>query len=290
MFKSAVDVIELTEKYSCRICDIVLMKESKISEKSKDEIRNKVKYTLEVMKQSAESGIDVPIKSVSGIIGGNAKKIEDYRKKGSTVCGDIINKAIARALSCSEVNAAMGKIVACPTAGSCGIVPAAIITSGEIINADEETLIDALLTASGVGQIIAKNATLSGAEGGCQAECGSASAMAAAAIVEMFGGTPKMAFNAAAIALKNILGLVCDPVAGLVEVPCSKRNAMGVVNAMSSADMALAEIESVIPFDEVVSAMYKVGKMLPSELRETALGGLAATPTAIKIAKEINKV
>lgn len=290
MFKSAVDVIELTEKYSCRICDVVLMKESKISEKSKDEIRNKVKYTLEVMKQSAESGIDVPIKSVSGIIGGNAKKIEDYRKKGSTVCGDIINKAIARALSCSEVNAAMGKIVACPTAGSCGIVPAAIITSGEIINADEETLIDALLTASGVGQIIAKNATLSGAEGGCQAECGSASAMAAAAIVEMFGGTPKMAFNAAAIALKNILGLVCDPVAGLVEVPCSKRNAMGVVNAMSSADMALAEIESVIPFDEVVSAMYKVGKMLPSELRETALGGLAATPTAIKIAKEINKV
>lgn len=290
MFKSAKDVLELTEKYSCRICDIVLMKESKISEKSTEEIRNKVKYTLEVMKQSAESGIDVPIKSVSGIIGGNAKKIEDYRKKGSTVCGDIINKAIARALSCSEVNAAMGKIVACPTAGSCGIVPAAIITSGEIINADEKTLIDALLTASGVGQIIAKNATLSGAEGGCQAECGSASAMAAAAIVEMFGGTPKMAFNAAAIALKNILGLICDPVAGLVEVPCSKRNAMGVVNAMSSADMALAGVESVIPFDEVVSAMYKVGKMLPGELRETALGGLAATPTAIKISKEINKL
>lgn len=289
MFKSALEVIELTEKNNCRICDIVLMKECKLSEKSDIEIKNRVKDTLEVMKHSAEYGRDVAVKSVSGIISGNAKKVEEYRKKGNTICGDIINKAIARALSCSEVNAAMGKIVACPTAGSCGIVPAAIITAGEIINADEEALVNALLTASGVGQIIAKNATLSGAEGGCQAECGSASAMAAAAIVEMFGGTPKMAFNAAAIALKNILGLVCDPVAGLVEVPCSKRNAMGVVNAMSSADMALAGVESVIPFDEVVVAMYKVGKMLPSELRETALGGLAATPTALKISKEVLK-
>lgn len=287
MYKSALDIIELAEKYKCRICDVVLMNECKAAEKSKEEVYQRVKEVLNVMRESAESGLNNSIKSVSGIIGGNAKKVEDYRKKGKTVCGDVINKAVARALSSSEVNAAMGKIVACPTAGSCGIVPAAIITSGEIINADEKILIDALLTASGVGQIIAKNATLAGAEGGCQAECGSASAMAAAAIVEMFGGTPKMAFNASAIALKNILGLVCDPVAGLVEVPCSKRNAMGVVNAMSSADMALAGVESVIPFDEVVSAMYKVGKMLPSELRETALGGLAATPTAIKISKEI---
>ncbi|SKA88141.1 L-serine dehydratase [Caloramator quimbayensis] len=287
MYKSALDIIDLTEKYGCRICDVVLMNECKTSEKSKDEVRQRVKDVLNVMRESAKSGLNDSIKSVSGIIGGNAKKVEEYRKKGRTVCGDVVNKAVARALSSSEVNAAMGKIVACPTAGSCGIVPAAIITSGEIINADEELLIDALLTASGIGQIIAKNATLSGAEGGCQAECGSASAMAAAAIVEMFGGTPKMAFNASAIALKNILGLVCDPVAGLVEVPCSKRNAMGVVNAMSSADMALSGVESVIPFDEVVTAMYKVGKMLPSELRETALGGLAATPTAIKISKEI---
>ncbi|MCX7884450.1 MAG: L-serine ammonia-lyase, iron-sulfur-dependent, subunit alpha [Caloramator sp.] len=287
MYKNALDIIELTEKYKCRICDVVLMNECKISEKSKDEVRNKVKEVLNVMKESANIGLSNSIKSVSGIIGGNAKKVEEYRKKGKTVCGDVINKAVARALSSSEVNAAMGKIVACPTAGSCGIVPAAIITSGEIIKADEELLIDALLTASGIGQIIAKNATLAGAEGGCQAECGSASAMAAAAIVEMFGGTPNMAFNASAIALKNILGLVCDPVAGLVEVPCAKRNAMGVVNAMSSADMALAGVESVIPFDEVVSTMYKVGRMLPSELRETALGGLAATPTAIKISQEI---
>lgn len=198
-------------------------------------------------------------------------------------------RAMARAISSSEVNAAMGKIVACPTAGSCGILPAVIISAGEKLNKSEEELVNALFTASGVGIIIAKNATLSGAEGGCQAECGSAAAMASAAVVEMMGGTVEQALDAAAIVIKNILGLVCDPVAGLVEVPCAKRNIAGTVNALTTADIVMSGVKSMIPFDEVVWAMYKVGKQLSPELRETALGGIAITPTALKLKKEIFK-
>ncbi len=196
-------------------------------------------------------------------------------------------RAMARAVSCSEVNAAMGKIVAAPTAGSCGIIPAVIITAGEKLGKTEDELINALFTASGVGIIIAKNATLSGAEGGCQAECGSAAAMGAAAVVEMMGGTPAMALDAAAIVIKNILGLVCDPVAGLVEVPCAKRNIAGAVSALTTADVTMSGVTSRIPFDDTVIAMYKIGKQLPCELRETAMGGCATTPTGLRLAKEI---
>lgn len=287
MYNSANELIQLTIENKCSISDIVLGNEMKTAEKSKEEIIGKLRETLKIMIDSSKNALDKEVISVSGLTGGAAKKVEDYRKKGKTICGDVVNKAMARALSSSEVNAAMGRIVAAPTAGACGIVPAAIITAGELIDADEDTLIKALLTSSAVGQLIAKNATLSGAEGGCQAECGSAAAMAAAAIVEMHGGTPEMAFHAAAMTIKNILGLVCDPVAGLVEMPCAKRNAMGVVNAMLCADMALAGVISMIPFDEVVDAMYKVGKALPHELRETALGGLATTPTGLKLKEQI---
>lgn len=281
MYNRAHEIIEKTKENNCRISDVVLKNECKIAEASEEQVRDKVRHVLKVMQDSAQSGIDKETYSMSGLIGGNAVKMDAYRKAGNTVCGDVMNRAIARAISCSEVNASMGRVAAMPTAGSCGIVPGALITAAETLQADEEALIDALLTASGVGQIIKKNATLAGAEGGCQAECGAAAAMAAAAIVEMYGGTPEMAFDAAAIALKNILGLVCDPVAGLVEVPCSKRNAGGVANAMSCADMALAGIKSVIPFDEVVDAMFKIGKVMPVALRETALGGLAVTPTGM---------
>jgi len=197
--------------------------------------------------------------------------------------------AMARAISSSEVNAAMGKIVACPTAGSCGILPAAILSAGEKLNKSEDELVQALFTAAGVGIIIAKNATMAGAEGGCQAECGSAAAMASAAVVEMMGGTVEQALDAAAIVIKNILGLVCDPVAGLVEVPCAKRNIAGTVSALTTADLAICGVKSKIPFDEVVWAMYKVGKQLPSELKETALGGIAITPTGLRLKKEIFK-
>ncbi|MEG0470298.1 MAG: L-serine ammonia-lyase, iron-sulfur-dependent, subunit alpha, partial [Longicatena sp.] len=189
--------------------------------------------------------------------------------------------------SCSEVNASMNRIVACPTAGSCGIVPAALLSTARKYNKTTEDLIDALFTASGIGLIIGAKATLSGAEGGCQAECGSAAAMGAGAIVELMGGTPRMAFHAAAMAFKNILGLVCDPVAGLVEIPCIKRNASGTVNAITCADLALAGIESYIPFEEVVDAMYDIGKNMSVELRETALGGLATTPTGLLLKKKV---
>jgi len=194
---------------------------------------------------------------------------------------------MARAFSTSEVNASMGKICAAPTAGSSGILPAVIITAAEVLEADEKIKINALFTAAGIGRIIATHATISGAEGGCQAECGSAAAMAAGAVVEMAGGTPEQIFHAAAIALKNIMGLICDPVAGLVESPCAKRNASGAVNAFISAEQALAGIQSVIPFDEVVEAMKFVGKAIPYEFRETALGGIAATDTGKEITKRI---
>lgn len=279
MYSKAYEILKQAKEENCKISDIVLKNECKLAEASEQTIRDRVRAVLKVMQDASEAAIKKETTSLSGLIGGNAVKADKYRATGNTVCGDTVNRAIARALSSSEINASMGRIAAMPTAGANGIVPAAVITAGEKLGVDEEAMIDALLTASGVGQIIKKNATLSGAEGGCQAECGAAAAMAAAAVVEMYGGTPEMAFHAAAIALKSVLGLVCDPVAGLVEVPCSKRNASGVVNAMASADMALAGITSAIPFDEVVDAMYKIGKVMPVSLRETALGGLAATPT-----------
>lgn len=287
MYSTGLELMELANSKGCRICDVVIENEVEIQEIKKEDIIEKMKTALEVMQNAAKEALDKEVKSVSGLIGGDAKKLEDYRKSGQTICGDTVVKAMARALSCSEVNAAMGRIVAAPTAGSCGILPAAIITAAEKLNKSEEDMVNALFTASGIGQIIAKNATVSGAEGGCQAECGAAAAMAAAAIVEMAGGTPEMSLHAAATAIKNIMGLVCDPIAGLVEAPCAKRNASGVVNAMISAELALAGIKSIIPFDEVVDAMYKVGKALPEALRETALGGIATTPTGIKLRKQV---
>lgn len=195
--------------------------------------------------------------------------------------------AVSYALAVAEVNATMGKIVACPTAGSCGIMPAVLLTVQNQLDLSDEQVAEGLFTAAAIGAVIAHKASVSGAMCGCQAECGSAAAMASAASVELAGGTPKQAANACAMVLKNVLGLVCDPVAGLVEVPCAKRNAMGTSLALVCADMALAGIESVIPADEVIVAMKDVGRALPESLRETALGGLAVTPTAQKLAQLI---
>lgn len=287
MFNHGYELLKLTEEYNAKISEIAIKRECELSGLPESELRERMKDVLEVMKNSAKKSLEEEVKSVGGIIGGDAKRIESYRKKGKTICGDIINKAMARAFSTSEVNAAMGRICASPTAGSSGIIPAAIITVAEELGLGEDEMIDAMFASAGVGTIIASNATVSGAEGGCQAECGSAAAMAAAAIVEMAGGTPEMSLHAAATALKNVLGLICDPIAGLVEAPCAKRNASGVANAMISADLALAGVRSVVPFDEVVDAMYRVGKSLPMELRETALGGLATTETGKAINKRI---
>lgn len=287
IYNNGQELLNLASKSNLKISDIVIQKECNLLGLTKEEIRTKMKLNYEVMNKSAESGLEKELISVGGIIGGDSKKVNIYSNEKKSICGNTINKAMARALSCSEVNASMGRICAAPTAGSCGIIPAAIITVSEELNLDEEEIINALFTASGIGEIIAKNATVAGAEGGCQAECGAAAAMAAAALVEIKDGSPDMCFHAASIALKNIMGLVCDPIAGLVEAPCAKRNASGTINAMISADLALAGVKSIIPFDEVVDAMYRVGKSLPPELRETSMGGLATTETGISIKKRI---
>lgn len=242
---------------------------------------------LEVMEAEVENALNAPVISVSGLTGGDGYLYEKYRQQGDSLLGQIPALATAYALSASETNAAMGRIVACPTAGSCGIVPACVLAVSRVRNIPREKVLQALACAGLVGMLIDEHASLAGAQGGCQAECGSAAAMAAAAVVEMLGGSPKAAFNAAAIAIKNQLGLVCDPVAGLVEIPCIKRNVGGVSIALSSADLALAGIESKIPFDDTVDAMNRVGKALPTALRETALGGLATTETGKEMQKKV---
>ena len=254
---------------------------------TREEVIEKMRKNLNFMISAAKEGTENEVYSVSGLIGGDGHKLYKYSKSKKTLTGRATNIAMAMALASSEVNASMGKIVACPTAGSCGILPAVILATGEVLELEEDELIKGLLAAAAVGLIIGLNATLSGAEGGCQAECGSASAMGAAAVVEMMGGTPKMSLDAGSIILQNILGLVCDPVAGLVEIPCAKRNAQGAITALCTADMVMAGIEAKIPFDEAVIAMYKVGKSLPSALRETAMGGIATTPTGLRLKKQV---
>lgn len=287
MFGSGGELLRICEAKRIGISEAAIEDEMQNSGRSREEITGRMRIRLEVMKKAASAGLQTEIKSLSGIIGKDAEKVNTRNESSNTLCGGAINRAMARALSGSAVNASMGRIVAAPTAGSCGILPAVVITAAEVFGATEDELLDSLFTASAIGEIIAHNATISGAEGGCQAECGSASAMAAASAVQLGKGTPSMCLNAGAIVIKSVLGLVCDPVAGLVASPCAKRNAMGAVEAMAAADMALAGVESVIPFDEVVDAMYRVGRAMPCELRETALGGLATTPTALEIQKRI---
>lgn len=284
---SAKELIEICNEKDISIADYTIISEMEETGSTYEKITDKMKKILAVMRDSAEYGLTHETKSLSGLIGGDSLKLSKYIVAENTLCGDFLVKAMARAVSCSEVNAAMGKIVAAPTAGSCGIMPAVIISAGEKLGKNDDELVKALFTASGVGNIIAQNATLSGAEGGCQAECGSAAAMASAAVVEMMGGSVEMAFNAGAIVIKNILGLVCDPIAGLVEVPCAKRNIAGAVSALTTADLAISGVKSKIPFDDCVEAMYRVGKSMPCELRETAMGGLATTKTGKELKKKI---
>lgn len=285
--KNGKELIEECEKNKIFIWEYAIKEEIEHSESNEEAVWNKMRESLNVMKESAIYGLEHSVKSIGGLIGGDACKLNEYDKKNISLTGNVMVMAMARAVSCSEVNATMGRVVAAPTAGSCGIIPGTIITAAEKLNKGEDDMIKALFTASAIGNIIAQNASLSGAEAGCQAECGSASAMAAGAVVEMMGGTPRMALDAGSIVIKNILGLVCDPIAGLVEEPCAKRNMAGAVSALTTVDMVMAGVRSIIPFDEVVDAMYKVGKALPTSLRETALGGIAITETALKLQKGI---
>lgn len=264
----------------------VLENEREVTEQSEEQIYEGLERRWQVMQAAAQKALDTPQQMPAGLISGQAQKQHQYART-VTLAGEAVNTAMALALSGSEVNAAMGRICAAPTAGSCGVLPAVLLVVGGQMNATRRQLLDALLVAGGAGAVITKYATVSGAEGGCQAECGVAAAMGAAAAVQLAGGTPDMLGNAVSLALMNCMGLVCDPVAGLVQLPCSYRNASQAVNALLSADLALAGQQAVIPPDEVVQAMYRVGKQLPTELRETALGGIAATPTAAEIEQKM---
>ena len=285
MFSTGKELLTICNEKKLPIWEIAILDEIESTEASREDILHKTMTAFKVMKNSTQDPGDK--RTMGGFIGGEYHKVDTYRQKGHTLLGDVANRAMMRALACSQYNASMGRICAAPTAGSCGIIPAAFITGAEEIGCKDECIIQGILTAAAVGKIIVQNATVAGAEGGCQAECGSAAAMAAAGLVEMAGGTPAQALNASAIAFKNIMGLICDPIAGLVESPCSKRNASGVLNAMASADLALANVESIVPFDEVVATMYSVGLAMHPNFKETAKGGIATSPTGKALSKEI---
>jgi L-serine dehydratase len=271
------------------IYEAMMRREEKQSERTRAEILAEMQKNLDVMRESVYRGLNEKVESVSGLSGGEAMRLFKYGKhnpfSGYTAC-----RAAASAMAVVEVNASMGRIVAAPTAGASGILAGALIESARQRGWSDETLVEGLFTAGAVGLLFAKNATISGAGGGCQAETGVAASMTAAARVEISGGAPVQALDAAAMAMKNVMGLICDPVAGLVECPCIKRNALGAVNAMLCADMALAGVTSLIPFDEVVAAMYAVGKDIRPEYRETAKGGLATTPTGRAVAQRVRRM
>ena len=257
--------------------------QEKEEHQSEEQMRERMGEALQVMKNAVSEGLRPDQRSVSGMVGGQAARMMEHVP--SALGGPVLARAAVRAMAVAECNACMGKIVAAPTAGSCGILPAALLTAQEYRGYTDDQLVDALFTAAAIGRVIANRAGISGAEGGCQAECGSAAAMAAGALAELAGGTPQMAADACAFALMNTLGLVCDPVNGLVEVPCVYRNVSGVAIALTAADMALAGVASPIPADEVIDAMKAVGDELPASLRETGEGGCAACPSVRRCGK-----
>ena len=286
-FNNIEELIAIANEKKLPIHEIVIAKEVHDSLRSRENIIALMRTNWQVMCTSIERGIISDEKSVSGLSGGDAKKLYKFCNNPRSYMGEKVLKASSYAVAISEVNALMGRIVACPTAGSCGIVPAALYSARLEHKVSDENIVKALFTAAGIGMVIDQNASIAGAEGGCQAECGTAAGMAAGALVELAGGTPTDVGNAAALAIKNLLGLACDPVAGLVEVPCVKRNGFATVVAMLAADMTLAGIKSVIPADEVIDAMRRIGKALPKSLRETSEGGLATTAAAKEIEKRI---
>ncbi len=277
------DLLKHCEELSLPISAIMKLRESTSGALSEAEVDQKLNTALSIMKQSATKPLESPGKSIGGLIGGEAQKVSQHGKTSSCVCGSMLSRAIAYSMAVLEVNASMGLIVAAPTAGSAGVVPGVLLALADEHEIDDDALCKGLLTASAVGYLFMRNASVSGAEAGCQAEVGAASAMAAAAVVEIMGGTPEMCLDAASFAISNLLGLVCDPIAGLVESPCQSRNAIGVANAITSAELVLSGVTHHIPFDEMADAMLRVGRTLPFELRETAMGGCAGTPTGCNL-------
>ncbi len=287
-YESISELTREAEKRGIKISELVLEDQAQAMEMTTMELYEKMEIDLMVMQESVKTGAQEGQKSMSGLTGGEGFRMNSYvDRSGGGLCGAFLGKAIARALSVAGCNASMGRIVAAPTAGSCGILPGCLVSMLEEGKASEKDVIMSMFTAGAFGMVIANKASIAGAQGGCQAECGSAAAMAAAALVELMGGTPSQCADACAIAISSQMGLVCDPVAGLVEIPCIKRNVSGLMIAFSSADMALAGIPALIPVDECLDAMRDVGDAMPGTLKETALGGLAATPTGRRMRDQV---
>ncbi|HFF7532082.1 TPA: L-serine ammonia-lyase, iron-sulfur-dependent, subunit alpha [Streptococcus pyogenes] len=279
-------VKQADQQFNGNIAELMIATEVEMSGRNREDIIKIMSRNLQVMKAAVTEGL-TSTKSISGFTGGDAVKMDNYIKKGNSLSDTTILNAVRNAIAVNELNAKMGLVCATPTAGSAGCLPAVLATAIEKLDLSEKKQLEFLFTAGAFGLVIGNNASISGAEGGCQAEVGSAAAMSAAALVKAAGGTSHQASQAIAFVIKNLLGLVCDPVAGLVEVPCVKRNALGASFALVAADMALADIESQIPVDEVIDAMYQVGSAMPTAFRETAEGGLAATPTGRRYSVEI---
>ena len=288
MFSTIKELVALATEQKKPISEIMIEQEMEMTQQSREYIWEKMEKNLQTMKNAVERSVaGEGVFSPTGLTGGDALKMKKYRKRGKTLSGDSILAGVQYALGTNEVNAAMGLVCATPTAGASGTLPGVVFSISDTMNLNHEQQVRFLFTAAAFGMVVANNAMIAGATGGCQAEVGSASAMAAAAAVEAAGGTPQESSEAFATALGNLLGLVCDPVAGLVEVPCVKRNAIGAGNALIAADMALAGITNVIPADETIEAMRSIGVRMPRELRETGLGGLAGTRTGVAIKMRI---
>ena len=287
-FKALEEIVDITKKTDRPFWEVVLAEELSESQQTRAEALAKMENLYQAMKE-ADQNYDSLLKSPSRLVGGDGEKIARAIENGTMICGDFIGRVMEKAIKMGESNACMKRIVAAPTAGSCGVIPAVLLTYAEQNEIDEMRIIEALFVAAGIGEIIAHRAFIAGATGGCQAEIGSASAMAAGALAYLRDGDADTIVHAAALALKSLLGLACDPVAGLVEVPCVKRNVIGAVNALTSVDMALAGIRSQIPPDQVIDAMRLIGNAMPAALKETGEGGLAITPTGLAIAKGLKE-
>lgn len=288
-YHSINDLVELCHKNNAQIWQVIMMDNAHERMVSEDKIFENMRLMYKAMK-TADNNYDKSLKSPSRMAGGDGELMYQYNKSGRNICGDFVGMVMEKALKMGESNACMRRIVAAPTAGSCGVIPAVFISYETYFKALEDDMVKALLIASGIGAVIAENASIAGASGGCQAEIGSASAMAAAGLTFLQGGDSLQIVNSSALALKSMLGLACDPVCGLVEVPCIKRNVAGAMNAITAAQMSMAGIKSVISPDEVIDSMQRIGAAMPSSLKETAREGLSITPTAELIKRELDKV
>lgn len=288
-YHSINDLVELCHKNNAQIWQVIMMDNAHERMVSEDKIFENMRLMYKAMK-TADNNYDKSLKSPSRMAGGDGELMYQYNKSGRNICGDFVGMVMEKALKMGESNACMRRIVAAPTAGACGVIPAVFISYETYFKALEDDMVKALLIASGIGAVIAENASIAGASGGCQAEIGSASAMAAAGLTFLQGGDSMQIVNSSALALKSMLGLACDPVCGLVEVPCIKRNVAGAMNAITAAQMSMAGIKSVISPDEVIDSMQRIGAAMPSSLKETAREGLAITPTAELIKRELDKV